>query len=437
MDPLFSRRAMLGALGAVAALGPGLADAQTYTPDDVPGIDRYRWAWARAQLVLQPGLTWFDTASFGPTLRAVLVRSYRHLEEQSLDFREFEALYGAGSPGERTVLAEAARFFGCDAGELALTEGARTGLALVAAGFDLKSGEEVLVTPHDHPAAVYPWLAQARRRGSRVVEVPEAIGGASTPEAIVQRFGAAITPRTRVLCLSHVQDCDGTVMPVRELCALARSRGVFTVVDGTLAAGHVDFRLADLGCDAYVAAVDRWLNGPLDAGLLYVRRDAQPRVWPALPDRPDGWSDTDRFNAPGPIATPDYAAAARFGNTRTHHGARVSAVPLAFEFQDALVRPLLQARIRTLATQLRAGLQRIAGVEIVTPAHPTLHAGILSVRIPGRSPAAIVETIAREDRIVLGRVTHGAGFDAVRISVHPSNDAVDVDRAVAAVQRYV
>ncbi len=438
MNPLFSRRAMLGALGAVAALGQsGLARAQTYTPGGVPSIDRYRWAWARAQLVLQPGVAWFDTASFGPTLRAVLVRTYRHLEGQSLDFHEFEALYGAGSPGERTVLAETARFFGCDAGELALTDGARTGLALVAAGFDLQPGDEVLATSHDHPAAVYPWLAQARRRGARVVEVPETVGGALTPEAIVQRFGAAITPRTRVLCISHLRDCDGTVMPVRELCALARARGVFTVVDGTLAAGHVDFRLTELGCDAYATGVDRWLNGPLDAGLLYLRRDAQPRVWPALPDRPDGWSDTDRFNAPAPIAPPDYAAAARFGNTRTHHGARVSAMPLAFEFQDAISRPLLQARIRALAAQLRAGLQRVAGVEIVTPAHPALQAGIVSVRIPGRNPAAIVETIAREDRIVLGRVAHGAGFDAVRISVHATNDAIDVDRAVAAVQRHV
>jgi isopenicillin-N epimerase len=437
MNPLFSRRAMLGALGAVAALRPGFADAQTYTPDGVPRIDRYRWAWARAQLVLQPGLTWMDTASFGPTLRAVLARAYRHVEAQSLDFRGFEALYGAGSPGERTVLAEAARFFGCDAGELALTDGARTGLALVAAGFELKAGDEVMVAAHDHAAAVYPWLAQARRRGARVVEVPETIAGALTPEAIVQRYGAAITPRTRVLCIAHVQDCDGTLMPVRELCALARGRGVLTVVDGTLAAGHVDFRIADLGCDAYVTGFDRWLNGPLDTGLLYLRRDTQPRVWPALPDRADGWSATDRFNAPGPVATPDYAASARFGNTRTHHGARTSAIPLAFEFQDALSRPLLQSRIRTLAIQLRAGLQRIAGVDVVTPAHPSLNAGIVSVRVPGRNPAAIVDTIAREDGIVLGRVTHGAGFDAVRISLHPTNDPIDVDRAVAAVQRHV
>ena len=129
---------MLGALGAAAALGPTAASAQTYALERVPSIGPL--GWARAQLVLEPGLTWLDTASFGPTLRAVLVRGYRQLEEQSLDFREFETLHGPGSAGERTVLAESARFFGCDAGELAFTDGARTGLALVAAGLDLQAG---------------------------------------------------------------------------------------------------------------------------------------------------------------------------------------------------------------------------------------------------------------------------------------------------------
>jgi isopenicillin-N epimerase len=436
MAPPISRRTLLGVLGAAAALSP-VAGAQTYPPGDVPRIDRYRWAWARAQLVLEPGLTWLDTASFGPTLRAVLVRTYRQLEEQSLDFRSFEALNGTGSAGERSVLAAAASFLGCDAGELVLTDGARTGLALVAAGLDLQRDDEVLVTLHDHPAAVYPWIAQAQRRGIRVVEAPEAAGSSATPEALVQKFERSLTPRTRVACLSHVQDCDGTVLPIRELCAVARSRGVFTVVDGTLASGHVDVRLADLGCDAYATGVDRWLNGPLDAGLLYVRREAQPRIWPALPDRADGWNATDRFNAALPVPPFDYAAAARFGNARVRRGASIAAMPLAFEFQDAISRPLIYARIRELGSQLRAGLQRIAGVEVVTPAHFALAAGIVSVRIPGRRPSELVERIAREDRIVVGRATHGAGFDAVRISVHPTNDAIDVDRAVAALQRHV
>jgi isopenicillin-N epimerase len=437
MDPLLSRRTVLGALGAVAAFGPGGAEAQTFPLDSIPTISRHRWSWVGAQLVLEPGLTWFDTASFGPTLRAVLVRAYRHLEEQSLDFREFEALFGAGSPAERTVLASAALFFGAGPGELVLTDGARSGLGLVAAGLELAAGDEVLVTLHDHPAAVYPWLAQARRRGVRVVEVPEPVG-IPNPEEIVQRFASAITPRTRVMCVAHVQDCDGAVMPVKELCALARSRGVFSLVDGALAAGHVDVRLTDIGCDAYATGLDRWLNGPVDAGLLYVRRDSQGRVWPALPDRADGWSATDRFNAPVPPATADYTAAAKLGaGSLVRRGAAISAMPVAFEFQEALGRPAIQQRIRELAVQLRGRLQQVAGLQVVTPSHPALSAGIVTVRVLGRDPGQVVDSIALEDRIVLARVRHGAGFDAIRISVHPSHDAIDVDRCVAAVQRRV
>lgn len=437
MDPLLSRRAVLGALGAVAAFGPGLAGAQTFPQDRIPRIPRYLWGWVGSQLVLQPGLTWFDTAAFGPTLRAVLAREYRHLEEQSLNFRQFEAQFGAGSPEERAVLASAAIFFGATPGELLLTDGARSGLALVAGGLELAAGDEVLVTPHDAPAMVYPWLVQARRRGVRVVEVPES-SGKPDPGDIVQRYSKAITPRTRVMCVSHVQDCDGTVLPVKELCALARSRGIFSVVDSTLAAGHVDVRLGDLGCDACAIGVDRWLNGPVDTGLLYVRRDSQQYLWPALPDRPDGWSPNDRFNLPVPPPPLDDAASAKLGpGSRLRRGAAVSAMPIAFEFQDAVGRPVIQQRIRELATQLRHGLERIAGLEVVTPVHPLLSAGIVTVRAPARDAGQVVESIATEDGIVLGRVRHGAGFDAIRISVHASLDPIDIDRCVAAVQRRI
>jgi len=88
MDPLLSRRALLGALGAAAA-APLVAGADTFTPDRVPALSRELWQWLHAQLVLDPGLAWLDTATFGPTLRAALVREYRNLEQQSLDFPSY------------------------------------------------------------------------------------------------------------------------------------------------------------------------------------------------------------------------------------------------------------------------------------------------------------------------------------------------------------
>lgn len=420
MVPLLSRRALIGAFGAAAAaLGPDVAAGQVYSADRVPGITRFRWSWAGAQLVLDPGLLWFDTATFGPTLRAALAHQYRQLENQSLDFRRFESQFGAGSPGEAVVRASAAAFFGAAPGELEFTDGARAGLGRVVSGLDLAAGDEVLVTAHDHAAAVHSWLAPARRHGVRVVEVSET-PGAPSPEQLVARFAAAITPRTRLLCTAHVQERDGTVMPVAQLCALARERGVFSVVDGTLAAGHVDVRLHELGCDAYATSTDRWLNGPLDAGLLYVRQESRPRLGPALPELADD---------PASTKSEDVAPSRR--------GAAISAMPVTFEFQEALGRPLIRQRILELAAELRTGLQRVAGLQILTPSHPALHAGIVTVRAAGRDAGQIVDAIAAEDRIVLARVRQAPGLDAIRISLHPSHDSADVERCIAAVQRRI
>jgi selenocysteine lyase/cysteine desulfurase len=402
----------------------------------VPALSSELWRWVSAQLVLEPGLAWFDTASFGPTLRAVLVRTYRQLEDQTLNFRAFDAELGAEGPGLRTALGAANFFFAAKPGELAFTHGARAGLAYVATGIDLQPGDEVLTSLLEHPAAVYPWLAQSRRRGIRVVQMPSLDTRASADE-IVKRYAAAITPRTRVLLMSHVRESDGAVLPVRDVCTLARTRGVLTVVDGTAAAGQVDVRLPELACDVYSLALDRWLNGPVDTGLLYVRREAQSILWPVFPDRADGWDSTDRYGLPTLPDDPDFTAQRRYGNAIARRGPVLSAVPLAFELQDAVARPRFQLRVRELAQQVRAGLERVKGLEIVTPRGADRSAGIVTVRIPGRDLDAMVNAIANEDRIVVGRVRHGFTLDALRVSVHPGNDPADVDRCVAAIQRRV
>jgi selenocysteine lyase/cysteine desulfurase len=112
-------------------------------------------------------------------------------------------------------------------------------------------------------------------------------------------------------------------------------------------------------------------------------------------------------------------------------------MPLAFEFQDAVVRPRLHLRIRQLAAQFRAGLTAIRGVEVLTPAHAALNAGILAFRVPGRDHAALAENIAHDDRIVLGAVQRGPSYSVLRASLHPANDAIDVERCIAAIQRRI
>jgi selenocysteine lyase/cysteine desulfurase len=433
MNDRVSRRDFLGVLGTGSLL-PAMAAGKTFSSLDVPAVSRDLWAWMRAQLVLDPGLTWMDTARFGPVIRAAMAQGFRARERQSEDFNDYEA--EASSPDAvRRRLAGPAEFLGATADDLACTSGASEGLSVVARGLDLQPGDEVVTTAHDRAAAVYPWLLEAKRHGIRVTQVPQA-GVPSSPDAIVGRFVSAITPKTRVLAFAHVQATDGTVMPVGELCNLARAKGLFTVVDGALAPGMLDFRIADLGCDAYAASCHRWLNAPYGTGFLYLRREARARVWPLAVDAPAGWDAVDRSGAPF-TATAMPEAQAKYGALSRYHTPSLHGIVLAVELQQSVNRARVVTRILELASYARKQLATLPGVELLTPSHPALFAGIVSVRCAGRDHAPLVQSLADEDRIVLGRVAQGAGFDAIRISLHASNDFDDIDRCVNALRRRI
>lgn len=431
MNDIVSRREFLGVLGAGALL-PAAAAGQTFTASDVPVTSRELWTWMRTQLVLQPGLAWLDTAGFGPALRAVMVREYRSRERQSLDFAAFRD--SSLSPGElRRHLGALAALLGAETDDLAFTTGSTEGLNAVARGIDLQAGDEVLTTTHERGAAIYPWLLEAKRRGIKVVQLPHDATTAS-PESIVGRFAGAVTPRTRVMAFSHVQSTDGTVMPVRELCALARGNAILTVVDGAQGPGLLEFRLADLGCDVYATACHRWLNASYGTGILYVRREARARFWPLAVDGSRGWDLNDRFGVPLALdGTPE--SQGKFGALGRYQVPSLEGVGIAVEFQQAVSRARVGARIRELAAYLRSSLNSLPAIQVLTPIHPALSSGIVSLRITARDHASIAQSLAREDRIVVAHVAQGPAFDAIRVSLHACNDHDDIDRLVNGLRR--
>jgi selenocysteine lyase/cysteine desulfurase len=433
MNDRVSRRDFLGVLGTGSLL-PAMAAGQTFASVDVPAVSRDLWAWLRAQLVLEPGLGWLDTAAFGPALRAVMAQGFRTRERQSEDFAGYQA--AASSPDAvRRRLADLAGFLGAGADDLAFTSGAGEGLNVVAHGLDLQPGDEVITTSHDRAAAVYPWLLEAKRRGIRVVQVPQA-GVPASPDVVIGRFVTAFSPRTKVLAFAHVQATDGTVMPVRELCALARDKGVFTVVDGAIAPGMLDFRIADLGCDAYAASCHHWMNAPYGTGVLFLKREARARVWPLAVDEPSGWESHDRSGVPLPASgVPETQA--KYGALSRCRAPDLQGIGLAIELQQAVNRSRITSRILELASFARQQLATLSGLEVLTPAHPALSAGIVSVRLAGRDHAALVKSLADEDRVVVGHVAQGAGFEAIRISLHASNDYDEIDRCVNSLRRRI
>lgn len=337
--------------------------------------------------------------------------------------RESERLAGA-----------CAEFIGCDGDELLFTRGAGEALAQVAAGLDLVSGDEVLTTNREHPAAVLPWHALARRRGVVIREVglPAPIAG---PQQVIDAFQQAMGERTRVLAFSHIQYSDGAVLPVRELARLARERNAISVVDGAQSLGMLDFALRDLDCDFYAASFHKWLCGSRGSGALYIRRDMLSRIWPTHPQAMD---------AVPPIATPTRepgqydvpATLHKMGNVITTLWPALRGSETAMQLHRRILRSRIEARIRELTLYVRMRLQTTPGVRLLTPNHPGMWGGILTFTTAGHAATSVVDNLEKGNQ-VRARALHWPGIEegAVRIALHAFNTHEELERLLQGLQR--
>ncbi len=428
-SPLTRRDLLIAGAGVAAAVAVSPAAGQSLP--NVPSSSRELWQWVRTQPMLDLQLAYLDVATGGPTLRAAMAAEYRAREVQSIGL--------AGAAGRWTeesnrLATRFAAFLGCEADEVQFTRGAGEALGLGVAGLDLAAGDEVITTTREHPAALSPWLVLARRRDVVVkqIELPVPLTG---PEQVLGLFAGAVTERTKVLAFSHVQYDDGTVLPVRDLCAFARQRGILTVVDGAQALGMLELSVRDLGCDFYATCCHKWLGGSHGTGALYVRREMLDRLWPVEPrgldSVPPVFSPTD---APGNADVP--AALHKLGNIVPYAWPALRGVEAALEFQQQIGRGKIEARIRELAIYARLRLQQVPGIELLTPARPGLWAGILTFRVPGKSAPDLAAAVERTHRVHIRAVRRANDAEgALRVSLHVFSTHDDVEKLVQALQQ--
>ena len=191
--------------------------------------------------------------------------------------------YVATSEARERIRARLARFVGCNASEVAMTSNTTEGMSIGTAGLDLRPGDEIIYTNHDHSSGAQPINLRAARHGIKPVIVDLSNDAFHPPEradATLDAIASAITPRTRLISFCHVNYTDGCVLPVRQICALARSKGILTLVDGAHPPGMLKLNLHELGCDMYARACHKWMLASMHTGFFFVRDELQERVWP-------------------------------------------------------------------------------------------------------------------------------------------------------------
>jgi selenocysteine lyase/cysteine desulfurase len=420
------RRQFLSQLAASGALAAGFAPAYRFDAprafDDAPFApspdddDAKVFAAARKRFLFPTSITYCNTGTLGASPREVmdaLVSGLQTLEHDLPDWPYFQA-DGEPLTGYQQLTefrAEAGALINAPAEEIAFTQNATMGMSFIANGLDLASGDEVVTTDQEHTGGIGGWLLRGKRHGVVVKQVPLEPLFAKGPAAILQAFADAITPRTRVVMFSHITSGLGARLPAKELCTLAHDRGAIAVIDGAQAVGQMRVDVKQLGCDAYVASPHKWLLAPKGTGVLYIKRDLQPRVWNTLAS---GNFDDDTTGA---FRFMHYGT----GSLPVVHGLRA-----ALRFMNAIGIDRIERWDGALTARLRAGLARISNARLSSPANPRFAAGITTFAVAGKTGRDLQNALW-EKKI---RVRAQGGERGVRLSAHLYVSPADIDRVL-------
>lgn len=415
------RKTFLRGAGVAALTGMGMpallaaaGEAPKWPKYDAARPEEF-WRGVRRLYPLTDDPVYLNTGGLGPTSQPVLdvfFSTTRSLQKHS------ETGHELFEPAREAV----ARFIGAAADEVCFTRNATEANSIIAAGLALQAGDEVIVDSHAHPGGSFPWLNRAQQHG---IVVRFFDPDSDSAEGNIARIRQLISPRTRVVQVSHITCTTGLVMPVEEIVAMTRERGIWSHIDGAQSVGNTPVNLHALGCDSYAFSGHKWLGAPHETGVMYLRRSQLE----AVTLTGVGAYSAEVHQLPGELRYTPAASRHEYG---TRNAAAVAGLAEAVRFQTALGQPVIAERGRTLAASLLDGLRGIKDVEILTPRDPALRASIVTIRHTRASAEKFFGYLWQEHRLRCRPVTE-QGLNAVRISTHIFNSPAECTRVIRAV----
>ena len=315
--------------------------------------------------------------------------------------------------------AKFATILSCGPDEIALTHNTTEGMNIAISGINWERGDEVVSATTEHPGGLYPLYLLKNRYGVRLRMTDIELVGLDP----VEELRNALTPRTKVVVLSHVSWATGMILPLRELADLAHSVGALLICDAAQACGMVPAPVYELGVDVYACSGQKWLCGPDGTGALFVRRDRLAEInqtYMGYAGAQMGMSSYEGFYVPPPSAN-RYEAATIYPPSvvglNTSLGWLIDDIGLEW----------IYARIAELGRYCYDALAAIPGVTMFSPRERK--AGLTHFALAGIAPAELTAKLT-EQGILIRHTPHPS---ANRVSTSFYNTEEEVDRLAAAI----
>jgi isopenicillin-N epimerase len=372
------------------------------------------WLGVRQAFTIDANQVNLNSGSVSPAPRVVAeaMNRYWTITNMSPSLYVDDLLY----PEVELVRQRLAAVFGCDPEELALTRNTSESLLSAQFGMKLAAGDEVVLTTQDYPRMITGWEQRARRDGIVVKKISYPTPPPSM-DVLVNLVTGAVTPRTKVIHISHMTYTAGQIFPVKRICDFARSRGIWSVVDGGHTFAQFPFTRDDLGCDVYGTSLHKWLTAPVGNGFLYVKRDRIRDIWPLYAAPPEQDGDIRKFEQIG-----TYPISLR------------NAITDALTFHEAIGWERRAARFRFLRERWMRGVENAKGVKLLTSYDPAQACALGAFSVAGIGAQAMTDHLLTKHRIhVRPRFVPGE-WEGVRVTPNVFTTAEEVDRLVAAVR---
>jgi selenocysteine lyase/cysteine desulfurase len=400
-------------LRGIAYVASGLAvPASASIPAAPLANDEAEWAKVQSAYAPSSPLLNLNNAGVSPQpliVQDAMIRAYRFANGEP-DVNMWETL----DDSRGRIKAKLAELVDCGVDEIALNRNATEGLCTAIHGIDLKPGDEVLLSDWDYDSMRHAWEQRARRHGVVIKRVAYEL--MDSDEAIVRAYHSAITSRTKVMHLTHMVHYTGRVLPVQQLCRLARERDIQTIVDAAQSFAQLPLSFRALGCDYLAMSLHKWLCAPFGTGMLIVKAARIEALWPLMApfaEQPKGIEKIDGWNL-GTYSSP------------AEH-----AIEPAIDFHNRIGTPAIHARLRDLSRYWVERVSSLPGFRMHTPMERQDLAAVTLFSIDGRAPED-VEKRLREDHGIRVRARRRGKLSGLRVSPHIYTLKADLDRFVEA-----
>lgn len=352
---------------------------QKFIKDNSP--DGVYWDAVAKHFMFQDGVIMMNNGTVGPMPEPVFNTLMKYFKVQATNPYDCYNFFPDLLDGVRDKVAE---FINASPDEVVINRNTTEGINTAIHGLDMKEGDEVLISSLEHPAGINPLKLKEKRFGIKVTEIPIGVPPKSIEE-IVSAFEKAITPKTKVIFISHTVYITGLISPIKEISEMAHKHDILVIVDSAHGIGMLDLNMKEMGADVFCSSPYKWLGAPTGCGVMYMKKDVQDKIYPLIAT--GGW-DTNE-------------GARRFETLSQRADPLIFALGEATDFQTAIGKKRIERRIKTLAGYFKQELQKIPKVRLHTPTDPYLSGGLTAFSIEGVDAEMIVDFIREKYNIVI------------------------------------